>query len=67
MSSSSSSIAAAAAAVSPVPPPRASPASARTSAGQAKIYKTSLKDYVGLEGVSPGVEEGGEGMGLTGK
>ncbi|XP_071536568.1 rho GTPase-activating protein 45-like isoform X5 [Panulirus ornatus] len=49
------------------------PSALRTSAGQAKIYKTSLRDYVGLEGVelrrssgvsktecrdSPGVEQG---------
>ncbi|XP_045139333.1 rho GTPase-activating protein 45-like isoform X4 [Portunus trituberculatus] len=59
MSSSSSSIAAAAAAATcPVPPPRASPAASRTSAGQAKIYKTSLKDYVGLEGVALHVSSG---------
>ncbi|XP_063872353.1 rho GTPase-activating protein 45-like [Scylla paramamosain] len=60
MSSSSSSIAAAAAAAAtcPVPPPRASPAASRTSAGQAKIYKTSLKDYVGLEGVALHVSSG---------
>ncbi|XP_071536565.1 rho GTPase-activating protein 45-like isoform X3 [Panulirus ornatus] len=28
------------------------PSALRTSAGQAKIYKTSLRDYVGLEGVA---------------
>lgn len=61
MSSSSTSIASAAAAAiapSPVPPPRASPASSRAPAGQAKIYKTSLRDYVGLEGVALHVSSG---------
>ncbi|KAG0716118.1 hypothetical protein GWK47_010398 [Chionoecetes opilio] len=58
MSSSSSIPVPAAGSCPPVPPPRASPASARSSAGPAKIYKTSLKDYVGLEGVALHVSSG---------